>query len=78
MNTDEKNSFYTCERVRCNIESLTCLKRKFTVSIGLVTFIPLESGRVTFSDLYRFSDRLLYDAKQSGRNMIKGSVFNLE
>ncbi|MCY1700962.1 diguanylate cyclase [Lelliottia sp. SL45] len=74
--TDEKNSFHACERVRVNIEGLTCLKRKFTVSIGLVTFTPAESGGVSFSDLYRFSDNLLYEAKKSGRNMIKGSAFN--
>lgn len=59
------------ERIRSRVESL-CLDEhggiRYTVSIGAVCVCPSEE--TTVDDLFRSSDRALYEAKEAGRNRL--------
>ena len=69
--TDEKDCFLACERLRKSIEKLSSLRRSVTISIGAVTYHPREGKLITFDDLLKVADTKLYDAKRSGRNKVK-------
>ncbi len=73
--TDVKDCFLVCERLRKSVEKLSSLRRAVTISIGAVTCHPKEGKLVTFDDLLKVADSKLYDAKRSGRNQVK--VVNL-
>lgn len=60
------------ERLRKNIQSVQ-IKRKdsvitFTYSAGITLFTPTQNDEASLSKLISFTDNLLYQAKDSGRN----------
>ncbi len=69
----QKNAVEIAERIRCKIESIVIkqndLDTVLTASFGVGTVIPQQSDRL--ESFLEKVDRLLYAAKQNGRNQIK-------
>jgi len=74
-NTNASTACKMAERMRADIEALaiehrgSAASQVVTVSIGLVTSAMQEQE--TLESLYRRADKLLYKAKQQGRNRVE-------
>ncbi len=71
---NEKNFSLLLEKVRMNIEDLhithknsTLLKKELTISIGALIF---NANNLTSEQAYKNADKLLYEAKENGRNRV--------
>jgi diguanylate cyclase (GGDEF)-like protein len=83
MNSDFEEAVEAAERVRrsiereCSPERSTFLKRRVTVSLGLVS---LTGKTRTLEQLIESADRQMYRAKQVGKNRVSsvggGQEFN--
>ncbi|MFC5701434.1 GGDEF domain-containing protein [Cohnella faecalis] len=71
---NEERSRGTAERLRSAIESASFegLPLRYTISLGVVTIEPNKT--VQLSQLYKWSDLALYDAKKKGRNQVANNV----
>lgn len=77
-NADSKQGFLFCDSIRRDIEGLNLQNTlpsgepcRLTVSIGGVTVIP-EAAK-SFEETVAVADKMLYEAKKSGKNMVKWS-----
>jgi diguanylate cyclase (GGDEF)-like protein len=67
--TDLNKAILVCERIREHIQfTLSVDKEQITVSIGVTQLDAQES----INNLVKRADKLLYEAKQSGRNCVVG------
>ncbi|QLA06292.1 diguanylate cyclase [Enterobacter ludwigii] len=72
LNTDQRSGEDICEKIRCKIEGIAYLKRKITVSIGLVSLESRMKNKYDFDALYNIADKMLYVSKNAGRNVVRG------
>lgn len=77
-NTGEDGAIALAERIRSGLLALRIPhqpspSRVVTASLGVATLVPETSGNATAGELIERADRHLYDAKQRGRNQVRGS-----
>ena len=63
-------AYAVAERLRMHVASGNWPSRKVTVSVGVATFTPQLTSREA---LVSEADRLLYVAKESGKNCVRGN-----
>lgn len=68
--TDGAGCFALCEQLRLQIAGLNDLARPLTISLGCMTFVPLDERRPTLDEMIRLADGCLYEAKRNGRNQV--------
>ena len=72
-NTDVKGAMVMGERFRRSIQRASWQHKQLTISVGVAS---LQEGMQKPVDLLRESDTALYNAKQSGRNLVIGPELN--
>jgi len=72
-NTDIKGAMVMGERFRRSIQRASWKHKQLTISVGVAS---LHEGMQKPMDLLRESDTALYQAKQSGRNLVIGPELN--
>lgn len=74
--TDHGGALAVAERLRESLDSNSCNVRqnviKVTASFGVATFDASVQQNFTMEDLIGKADRYLYQAKEAGRNQVKG------
>ena len=72
INAKKESSFNTAERIRKEMEENIFIfnnkKENISISIGMAEF-PKDSKNK--DDLIKFADKMMYKAKESGRNCIR-------